>query len=121
MGFAHFQTRRVAMIGRMLMAGLVVAMCATVGFAADDTKTNTEQGFVVTAGQGLIKVATDKTQPKKAKTYTVNALAKISFEGNPSKLEDLKTGWFVICTKNRKGELTTIAAYKKQPKSPKTP
>ena len=107
------------MVGRILMVGLVMALCATIGVAAD-TETQTEQGFVVTAGEGQIKVTKTKTQ-KRSKTYTVNATATISFEGTPAKLETLKTGFFVQLTQNTKGEVTKITAYKTQPKSPKTP
>jgi hypothetical protein len=79
------------------------------------------QGFIFTVGPGQIKVMDpiwDRDVIPRMRTCMVNATATISYEGKPTTLDNLKRGLFVQLTQNTKGEVTTITAYKMQPKTP---
>lgn len=96
---------------------LVLAAAAFVVFAApafaDDEKPGTHEGKVVKAEAGKLTM-TDK-DGKNQHTHTVPADAKVTCDGKDCKVEDLKAGYKVKVTTEKKGEkvqVTKIEAEK---------
>jgi hypothetical protein len=86
----------------LLLAALAVALLVSAPVLADKEKDNTHSGMIVKAGDGKLTM-TDK-DGKNEHTHTVAKDAKVTCDGKECKLEDLKPGFMVTVTTEKKGD-----------------
>ena len=72
----------------------------------DEDKDNTHMGTVVKAEDG--KLTMTMKGEEKEHSHAVAIDAKITFEGKECKLEDLKKGYAIAVTTEKRGEKTTV-------------
>jgi hypothetical protein len=87
-----------------LMAVLALTLCVF-GVALADDKANPHEGIVVKAGEGKLTM-TDK-DGKNEHTHQVARDAQITCDGKQCRLEDLKQGFQIKVTVEKRGNLET--------------
>lgn len=100
---------------RTLLVGLVAFALAAwaVGPVAGEDKAGTHEGMVVKAGDG--KLTMTNKEGKDERTQAVSPDAKISFDGKECKLDELKKGYRVTVTTEKKGEDTVVTSIEARP------
>jgi hypothetical protein len=95
------------MLRRSLVLALAVGLVACAGMAqADDPKPGTHEGIVVKVDGNNLTMS-DK-MGKDKHTHAVPADAKVTLDGKPAKLADLKPGTDIKVTAEKKGEKVVI-------------
>jgi hypothetical protein len=89
-----------------MLCGCLVAM-ATVAIAAEEKKGGTHEGTVVKTEEGKL-VMNDKAG--KEHSHMIGKDAKVTLDGESSKLTDLKKGDKVTVTTDDSGKVTKIEA-----------
>lgn len=97
------------MLRRTFALMTVVALALWVGtVSADDQKPGTHEGKVVKTEPGKLTMS-DK-EGKNLHTHAIPAEAKVTFEGKPCKVEDLKPGAAVkVTTEKKEDKLVVIS------------
>src|SRR5262249_28857678 len=89
----------------LFMLALALVVFATAPVLAQD-KPGTHEGTVVRAGDGKLTM-TDK-EGKREHTHDVPVTAQIICDGKPCKLDDLKKGFNVRVTTEKKGDKNVV-------------
>ena len=90
-----------------LALGMFVATASAAGKAAKKGEASSHTGTVVSAGAGNL-VMTGKDN--KEHSHEVAATTKITIDGKPAKLEDLKKGMTITVTTDKDGKVTAISS-----------
>lgn len=94
-----------------LLTALAVALVVNRPAGADDKQPH--EGMVVKAADGKLTM-TFKGQTEQH-THDVAKDAKVTLDGKPARLEDLKEGYHIKVTMNDKHTITRIDAHSRQP------
>ncbi len=96
----------------LCFAALALAIFASQSVQAADEKVH--EGMVVKAGDA--KLTMTMKGDDKEHTHAVAKDAKISLDGSPAKLEELKKGFHVEVTVHAEHGIVKVAAHSKAPK-----
>ena len=95
----------------MVLVALVVSMLAAAQ-AADEKKEGTHEGTVVSAANDtLVMTGADNKQH----SHKIGPTVKITVDGKPGKLSDLKAGTKIRVTTDSTGNVLAIATVEKKP------